>query len=109
MRYWFNPGDEAVYGFKNDGPATFDTFSTPVPGTGDNVKEIELLYGNESASGKFTSLGTFTTQNAKLMKTPYQEFHFAPVTAKYLKVRLVSSWSGKGMELYEFRLMGVAK
>lgn len=84
---------EAVYAFKDEQPATFDTFSTLVPDAwGRNLKEFELLAGDESPTGTFRSIGTFTAQNAKMLKSPYQEFKFEPVTAKYLKVKLISNY-----------------
>jgi len=101
--------DEAVFGFKNGLSATFDSFEALVPGADpQNLKDFELLVGNESPAGSFSSIGKFTVTNAKLMKSPYQEFKFAPVTAKYLKVKLLSSY-GYGFNpttAYEFRLMG---
>ena len=81
-------GSWAVYGFKNDKPATFDTFKVLILGTESwNLKEFELLAGNDSATGKFESIGKFQTQNIRFFKEPYQEFKFPPVKARYLKVR----------------------
>jgi hypothetical protein len=76
--------DSVVYAFKNERLATFDTFAVLIPGRGENVKEFELLAGNDSPTGDFDSIGKFTTVNAKVIKSPYQEFKFPPVTAKYL-------------------------
>jgi len=98
----------AVFGFEDEKPARFDLFTLLVPATQDsNVKEFELLAGNDSPTGRFTSIGTFTTQNLKLMRTPFQEFRFPAVTAKYLKVRLVSSYGYTHPEVREIRLLGV--
>jgi len=106
-------GSEAVYAFKDEQPATFDTFTTLVKGTaGDNLKEFELLAGDESPTGTFRSIGTFTVANAKMLKTPYQEFKFDPVTAKYLKIKIISNYgvvypSGDvAARVYEFKLLG---
>ena len=45
-----------------------------------------------------------------MLETPYQEFKFAPVSAKYFKVRLLSNHHkdgrGAGLYLHEFRLFG---
>ena len=88
-------GKSAVFAFKDERPATFDTFAILITGTEmNNVKEFELLQGNESPTGFFQSIGKFQTQNVKLFNTPYQEFKFSPVTAKYLKIKIVSTWSG---------------
>jgi von Willebrand factor type A domain/Sad1 / UNC-like C-terminal len=85
--------EEAVYAFKDEQPATFDTFSTLVPdASGDNAKELELLISDDSPTGTFRSIGTFTVQNAKMLKSPYQEFKFEPVTAKYLKIKIISNY-----------------
>ena len=84
----------SLYPFKDERPATFDMFTILIPGTHDsNVKEFELLQGNESPTGPFESIGKFQTQNVKLFNTPYQEFKFSPVTAKYLKVTILSAYA----------------
>ena len=100
---------EGVWQFKDGMPATFDTFEMLVPvQDGYNVKEFELQVGDESPSGSFRSIGTFTTQNIKLMQQPYQPFAFPPVTAKYLKVILKSDWGGGYIAAYEFRVKHLA-
>ena len=102
-------GQEAVYAFKDEQPATFDKFATLVPTTdSSNLKEFELLVSDDSPTGNFRSIGRFTAQNVKLMKSPYQEFKFDPVTAKYLKIKLISNYGGAfgGLNLYEFKLFG---
>jgi len=106
-------GSEAVYAFKDEKPASFDTFATLVKGTAsDNLKEFELLVGDESPTGAFRSIGKFTVQNVKLLKSPYQEFKFEPVTAKYLKIKIISNYgsvypSGLVAALvYEFKVLG---
>ena len=91
----FNWDEWAIYAFKDQRPATFDTFAVLIPGRGNNMKEFELLAGNDSPTGNFDSIGTFTTTNARFMKSPYQEFKFPPVTAKYLKVQLKSGWKAQ--------------
>jgi hypothetical protein len=113
---YLKPGDSAVYTFKDERPVTFDTFAVLIPGSGDNLKEFELMAGNDSPTGEFRSIGKFTTVNAKFMKSPYQEFKFVPVTAKYLKVQLLSFY-GEGTHrghawvsiIYQFRLFGQFK
>ena len=110
---WFVTGTEAVYGFKDERPATFDTFEVLIPGThGSFLKDFELLVGDDSPVGAFRSIGKFTTQNVKLMQSPFQEFRFNPVTAKYLKVKLLLPHHGKEgneLQLHEFRLTGSLK
>jgi hypothetical protein len=106
----FDWDEWAIYAFRDERPAIFDTFAVLIPGKGNNMKDFELLAGNDSPTGNFESLGTFTTANAKLMKSPYQEFKFPPVTAKYLKVQLQSGWEDhRGARVFQFRLFGRLK
>jgi Sad1 / UNC-like C-terminal len=101
-------GKSAVFAFKDEHPATFDMFTMLIPGTRDsNVKEFELLQGNESPTGAFQSIGKFQTQNVKLFNTPYQEFKFSPVTAKYLKVIILSAYAFPFSKVYQIQLFGV--
>ena len=100
---------EVVFGFRNGEPATFDTFATLVPDANPhNLQDFELFAAMDSPAGKFTSIGKFKGTNAKQINSPYQEFHFAPVTAKYLKVKLKSGYgpSSYSTYLYEFKVMG---
>src|SRR5271166_2404351 len=104
----FGTGQSAVFAFKDERPATFDIFTMLIPGTHDsNVKEFELLQGNESPTGRFESIGKFQTQNVKLFNTPYQEFKFSPVTAKYLKVTILSAYAYPIPAVYQIQLFGV--
>lgn len=102
-------GKEAVYGFKDERAATFDTFTMLIGETSDyNVKEFELLAGNDSPTGTFESIGKFQPQNLKLFKTPYQKFKFTPITAKYLKIRILSTNSGVAHPaVWEYQLFGM--
>ena len=98
-------GEEAVSAFKDEWPATFDTFAMLIPGTDSrNVKEFELRVGNDSPTGTFESIGKFQTQNVKLFKTPYQESKFPAVTARYLKVEIISGFGAGFTFVYEFQL-----
>jgi hypothetical protein len=89
----------AVFGFKEDRSATFDTFTVFISDSDNhNIKDFQLLAGNESPTGRFESIGKFSTQNERVLQLregrlqAHQEFHFAPVTAKYVKIRLLSGW-----------------
>jgi hypothetical protein len=105
----FDWDEWAIYAFKDERPATFDTFAVLIPARGNNVKDFELLAGNDTPTGNFDSIGTFTTTNA-LLKSRYQEFKFPPVTAKYLKVQLQSGWEDRrGARVFQFRLFGRLK
>jgi hypothetical protein len=106
---WVENG-EAVFAFKDGKAATFDAFAVLVPSASENnLRDFELLAGNEGAGGRFDPIGTFSTQNIRIMKQPYQEFRFAPVKAKYLKVRALKSHanSSGAVLAYEFRLLGM--
>ena len=101
-------GQSAVFAFKDQRPATFDTFAMLITGTEmNNVKEFELLQGNESPTGAFESIGKFQTQNVKLFEKPYQEFKFSPVTAKFLKVKILSTYGSPHPWVYQWQLFGV--
>jgi hypothetical protein len=101
-------GSWAVYGFKDDKPASFDTFKVLILGSESwNLKEFELLAGNDSATGRFESIDKFQTQNIRFFKDPYQEFKFSPVKAKYLKIKVISSHGFSSVGVYEFQLLGV--
>jgi hypothetical protein len=107
----FQPGEETIFAFKDEQPATFATFMVLIPRAGKNLKEFALHVADESPTGPFRSIGKFSTVNSRHVKNKgYQEFKFSPVTAKYLKVTLLSGHEQenyqKGMFLYEFRLLG---
>lgn len=105
---YYGRDKEAVYGFKDDRAATFDLFTMLIAETSDyNVKEFELLAGNDSPTGIFVSIGKFSPRNVKLFKTPYQPFPFPPVTAKYLKIKILSTQSGVAHPMvWEYQLFG---
>jgi hypothetical protein len=105
---WVDNG-QAVFAFKDGRAATFDTFAVLIPSASDNnLGEFELLAGNDGPGGNFTSIGTFKPQNLRIMKQPFQEFHFAPVRAKFLKFRPLKASNGSSGAVmgYEFQLLG---
>ena len=98
---------ESVYAFKDEKPATIGMFTMLISGTDDaNVKQFELFVGNDSPTGAFESIGKFQTQNVKLFKTPYQEFKFPPVKARYLKIKLLSTYGSSYANVQEVQLFG---
>jgi hypothetical protein len=101
----------AVFAFKYEQLATFDTFVLYTPGEDDsNLKEFELLVSDRSWSGPFRSIGKFQAQNGGSVGTPYQPFTFPEVTSRYLKVQLESNYGdGRLTGLYEFQLLGELK
>jgi hypothetical protein len=105
---WTDTG-EAVFAFKGGRPATFDAFAVLIPSTADgNLRQFELLAGNDGPTGHFDSIGVFTTQNLRMMKNPFQEFRFPAVKAKYFKIRSLKPHGSESSAVfaYEFRLLG---
>ncbi len=96
---------EAVYAFKDNRLAAFDTFAMLIPKTSSfNVDEFELLVGREASSGPFDSIGKFRTQNLRIFAAPSQTFTFPLVEAKYLKVKVIATHGGGTIIAYEFQL-----
>ena len=85
---------EAVFAFRDEKPATFSRFEILIPGSGNWIKDFELLASSDSPTGTYRSLGKFTTQNALMLKSPYQGFDFTPATARYFKLSLISTHGG---------------
>jgi len=106
--YALRTGQDGVFGFRDDRPAKFDTFAVLVSAAkGRNVKEVELLASDEGPTGQFRAIATCTFQNAKLLRSPYQECKFEPVTARFLKVKIVSAHDGGNyFDIEEWRLFG---
>ena len=103
----YSIGGEGVYAFKDEQPATFDTFAMLILNNEKaNIKEFELLAGNESPQGYFEAIGKFETQNVRLFPSAWQEFKFRPVRAKYFKVRLISTYGFLHPQAWEWRLFG---
>lgn len=106
---WGDNKGFGVYGFRDGKSALIDTFTLLVPSqSGYNIKDFELFVGNTSPSGPFESIGRFSTQNARLMQNPFQEFKFAPVKAKYFKLQSLRNHDGAEAPttLYEIQLFG---
>jgi TIR domain len=104
---FIEPGQEAVFAFQGNRQATFDAVAILIARKDStNVREFELLAGNESPTADFDSIGVFTTQNLRMMKDPYQEFSFPTVRAKFLKLRALKSHGAPVMGINEIRLFG---
>ncbi|MGE0151733.1 MAG: VWA domain-containing protein [Reyranellaceae bacterium] len=92
---------EAVFGFKDGMAATFTSFRLLIASNASgNPAEFELFAG-DSMSGSFRSLGSFKPQNMRLLASPYQEFRVPETTARFLKVRFVSSHGSTGAGGYK--------
>jgi hypothetical protein len=105
--YGFAAGQEAVFGFRGGGAASFDSFALYVPNSDTrNLKEIELFAGDEGPAGTFRSLGVMTVANG-MVRDGWQEFKLPTTTARFFKVKLLSNYGGNDIYLYELRLYGV--
>lgn len=108
-KFLIQPVAEAVYAFKYKQTATFDTFTVFVPETdANNIKDFELLATTSDPQiGPFRLIGLFRTENTKFEGSSYQVFKFPRVTARYLKVKLLSNYGQDVLTgLYEFQLLG---
>jgi hypothetical protein len=102
-----DPGQEAVYAFKDERPATFWKFSILIVSTDNRLpKEIELLVADDSPTGTFRSIGKVTVINALLVKSPYQESSLPETTAKYVKIKILSLFGGCCGWLPQIRILG---
>lgn len=108
-KFLIQPVAEAVYAFKYKQTATFDTFTVFVPETDvNNLKDFELLAAtSDPRIGPFRLIGLFRAENTKFQGSSYQVFKFPKVTARYLKVKLLSNYGQDVLTgLYEFQLLG---
>jgi hypothetical protein len=102
-----NPGQEAVYAFKDERPATFWKFAILVTGADNHLpKDIELLVADDSPTGTFRSIGKITVTNALKVKTPYQESPLPETTAKYVKIKILSIYGDCCGGLPQIRILG---
>ena len=101
---------DGVYAFRNEQAATFDTFMMLIAETArTNIKEFELLAGNDAPLGAFESIGRFQTQNIRVYPTPWQEFKFKPVRARFFKLHVISAWDATANPMptvTEWQLLG---
>jgi hypothetical protein len=102
-----NPGQEAVYAFKDERPATFWKFAILVTGSDNHLpKDIEILVADDSSTGTFRSIGKITVTNALKVKTPYQESPLPETTAKYVKIKILSIYGDCCGGLPQIRILG---
>ena len=90
----------AVFGFKDSRTALIDQVDFYV-GLSTNPVVFELLVGNESPTGPFTSVGAFRPFDGLLTETPFQPFPFEAVRARYVKFQLK-----EGLHWFELRVWG---
>jgi len=90
-----NTGATLTIGFKGGKSATIERCAWWIDATyPGNVKDFELSVSNESPTAGFKSIGTFTTQNIRLLKDPFQEFAFSPVRARFVKWKPLTNYGG---------------
>lgn len=97
---------EGIWSFRDSKPATFNRIEVQIPAGGDyNLKDFEVLAA-DNADGPFRSLGTFTTQNTKIMPDGWQSFTLPETTARFVKVHFKSFHSGGYIRGAALRLFG---
>jgi tetratricopeptide (TPR) repeat protein len=99
---------DAVYAFKDKKPARFHKLTVLIGGSNDyNPKDIDVLSGNEGAKGSFASVGKCTLTNRLLFETRYQECELPATTARYVKLKVLSSYHFNAwVHLPQVRLLG---
>jgi hypothetical protein len=84
---------DAVYAFKDKKPARFHKLTVLISGSNDyNPKDVDVLAGNEGPKGSFAPVGKCTLTNRLLFETRYQECELPPTTARYVKLKVLSSY-----------------
>ena len=85
--------DFAVLAVRGDKAVTFDTIAIFVDGiyAAFGVKELAIYSSSTSPEGPFVKAAQITVPNHPIMQKPFQEFHFAPVRARFVKLQVLSS------------------
>jgi VWFA-related protein len=80
---------DGIYGLKNDASATINAVRVCITETNiANIRNLELSVA-DSPTGPFTQATKVEVANTRFAKTGgWQEFKFAPVTAKYYRLKL---------------------
>ncbi|HEY2134971.1 MAG TPA: hypothetical protein VGH49_03730 [Xanthobacteraceae bacterium] len=103
---WVSVGQSAVFAFKDERPATFWKFSVLIKAEDvTNVKQIEILAGQDSPTGQFESVAKLDILNARMVKFPFQEVSFADTKAKYVKITILDGFGSRAF-LGQIRLLG---
>jgi hypothetical protein len=84
--------DFAVLALRGDKAVTFDTLAIFVDGiyASVGVKELAIYTSSTSSEGPFVKAAQITVPNHPIMQKPFQEFHFAPVQARFVKLQMLS-------------------
>ncbi len=98
---------QAVFAFEGEKPAMIEAVDVLTLGADKyNLKDFEVLVGDEGPTGQFRSIGNFTVRNVKVMPDGYQRFTFPKVKAKYIKFDLKTDQGGGYIAVHEFRVIG---
>ncbi len=98
----------AIYNFNEERTATIDRVDFYIPNrNSSHPVDFEILVSMEMTEDSFTSVGVFKPLNALNKKTPFQEFTFEPVKAKYVKV-IIGDQHGvwDSAVIYEMKVWG---
>ena len=84
--------DFAVLALRGDKAVTFDTLAIFVDGllASAGVKELAIYTSSTSSEGPFVKTAQITVPDRAIMQKPFQEFHFAPVQARFVKLQMLS-------------------
>lgn len=99
-------GGEGVWRFKDGKPATFDRIDVQIAAANQyNLKEFQVLAGDDGPTGAFRSLGTFTTVDTRMVENGgWQSFALPSTTARFLKIVFKAGFgdyiAGRGLRLY---------
>jgi hypothetical protein len=97
---------DGVWQFKDGKPATFNRIDVLVTAANQyNLKDFEVLAGDEGPRGTFRSLGTFSAIDARMVETGgWQSFALPSTTARFVKVTFKTGHNsyiaGRGLRLY---------
>ena len=97
---------EAVWAFKDEQAAMVEAVQVFFSQSKQyNLKDFEVLLGNDGPTAAFKSVGTFSTQNLKMMPDGWQTFTFPKTEAKYVKIKFINAHGGY-IAAYELRVLG---
>lgn len=101
-------GSEGIFGFEGGKTAVLKSVAIPIfEASPENVKTVEIWTSITSPTDGFTKAGGFETTNLVFAGDPYQEYKFEqPVTAKYLKVKVLESHGASQVKFAELQAMG---
>ena len=90
----------ATIGLRKEQPTTFATLAVYVDSAASyNLKKL-ALYTADAEHGPFKKIDEFEIPNYKNMRGPFHEFKFAPVTARFVKLKVESFYHGDGPNGY---------